>query len=165
MSEQPSLPYPEPGGQEFTQGHSGTDTSRERAIREATDGTAKHRQSTALRLAQVFRITGITVKDLREMSNIHHGQASSALSVLHKEGRLARLAETRDRCKVYVLPEYVGERTTEPFGRGVPEGQVSAEAVRELMAQAWDEGWQAYHEQRSNPDPNGVSNPYKGLFQ
>jgi hypothetical protein len=41
---------------------------------------------------------------------------SGSLSSLHKEGRIVRLREKRQRCHVYVLPEYVGERDIEPFG-------------------------------------------------
>jgi hypothetical protein len=60
--------------------------------------------------------TGVTVVDMRRMFSWHHGQASSALTNLHKAGRIVRLAEKRDRCKVYVLPEHVLGRTTEEMG-------------------------------------------------
>ena len=53
--------------------------------------------------------------DVRD-TTLHHGRVSGALSVLHKVGKLARLTETRDKCKVYVLPEYVNGRPTEPHG-------------------------------------------------
>jgi hypothetical protein len=56
-----------------------------------------------------------TVADVRD-STLHHGRVSGALSVLHKVGKLARLHETRDKCKVYVLPEFVNDRQTEPHG-------------------------------------------------
>lgn len=46
----------------------------------------------------------------------HHGQASGALSVLHKTGYVARLTEVRERCKVYVHPDFVGGRPIEEPG-------------------------------------------------
>jgi hypothetical protein len=58
---------------------------------------------------------GITVAELRD-TNLHHGRISGALSVLHKEGRLARLAESRDKCRIYVLPQFVNDRRTEKHG-------------------------------------------------
>lgn len=111
MVNEPLTPYA------GTSGWSGSDASRERAEREDSNGTTSQRQSQALAYADVFGHTGVTVKDLREMTDWHHGQASGVLSVLHKEGRLVRLAEKRDRCHVYVLPEHVSGRVTQPHGR------------------------------------------------
>jgi hypothetical protein len=48
---------------------------------------------------------------------MHHGQASSALSVLHKAGRIVRLAEKRNRCHVYVMPNEAVGRVVQPHGR------------------------------------------------
>ena len=59
------------------------------------------------------RTEGATVKELREVLAIHHGKASSILSNDHKAGKLARLTEKRNGCKVYVLPQYVDGRKTE----------------------------------------------------
>jgi hypothetical protein len=98
-----------------TEGYAGSDTSKKRAFQEALDGTASKRQRFILILAERARERGITVAELRD-SNLHHGRVSGALSVLHKVGKLARLTETRGRCKVYVLPEYVNDRPTEAHG-------------------------------------------------
>jgi hypothetical protein len=104
-----SLPY------NGTEGYAGSDTSQERALREALDGTASKRQRFILILASRAKERGITVAEVRD-TNLHHGRVSGALSVLHKTGKLARLTTSRDRCKVYVLPEYVNGRPTEPHG-------------------------------------------------
>lgn len=110
-------PYPEPGGQTHTSGHSGSETSRDRAVTEDADGTTSARQQMVLKHVAWWRSTGVTVKKVRENTGLHHGQASSALSVLHKEGLIARLTERRDRCAVYVLPDFVNGRETAPHGR------------------------------------------------
>ena len=107
---QPSLPY------NGTEGYSGTETSKAQALHDATSGIASIRQRYVLINAVNAAERGVTVAELRD-SRLHHGRVSGALSVLHKEGRLSRLTETRDRCKVYVLPDYVDGRPTEPFGR------------------------------------------------
>ena len=109
---QPSLPYA------GTAGHSGTDTSRERAEREAEDGSVKKYQRYVMTMAQMMKEKGVTVAELREKNgNLHHGRVSSSLSSLHKEGRLVRLSERRNGCKVYVTPDHVNERASEPYGR------------------------------------------------
>lgn len=111
--------YPEPGGVTFTAGHSGTDTSRDRALDETASGTSKHRQETTLELLREGGLHGITVIELRRITGWHHGQASAALSNLHKAGQVVRLAEVRDRCKVYVLPGFACAKPTEEFASRV----------------------------------------------
>jgi hypothetical protein len=107
----PSLPYGN------TSGWSGSETSMERAMDADADGTTSERQAVVLRHLGFCGPTGATWKELAEGTGWHHGQASGALSVLHKEGRIARLTERRSRCQVYVLPSYVNDRDTAPHGR------------------------------------------------
>jgi hypothetical protein len=114
---EPVLPYPESGGG-ATQGWSGSDTSQERAERERDTGTVALRQRQARLSLAAANIRGLTYRELGAEHGWHHGQSSSVLSVLHKEGRIARLVEQRDRCHVYVLNEYVGDRDTQPHGGG-----------------------------------------------
>jgi hypothetical protein len=57
---------------------------------------------------------GITWAELAMQKQLHHGQASGALSNLHRTGRVVRLKERRGRCGVYVLPIYVDGRETVP---------------------------------------------------
>lgn len=129
MSELPLTPYA------GTSGHSGGATSEERARRDDSDGTTSERQRRVLSdLAErhdiyipvgwVGQHKGLTWKELARITGWHHGQASGALSVLHKEGLIARLTERRDRCFVYVLPEHVGDRETQDQGRKVKTPEV-----------------------------------------
>lgn len=106
----PLLPY---GG---TSGHAGTDTSRDRALAEDQDGTTADRQRRTMGALFDAVHYGRTWRELAAVTGLHHGSASSSLSILHKEGKIARLTETRDRCKVYVHLDYVEGRPTEPYG-------------------------------------------------
>jgi hypothetical protein len=100
-----------------TSGYSGSDTSEARARTEDANGATGIRQEKALKLlAQAFW-TGLTWKELAEATGWHHGQASATFSNLHKAGKIARLADVRDRCKVYVMPEFALDRPTEAQGR------------------------------------------------
>lgn len=137
MSE-PTLPYPEAGGG-GTQGWSGSDTSHERAERERDDGTVARRQRETLMTLGEAGSRGLTWRELGVIRGWHHGQASSVLSVLHMDGRIARLVERRDRCHVYVLNEYVNDRPTQPHGgrRGKqvvndPSAEAKLAAIRAL---------------------------------
>jgi hypothetical protein len=91
----PLLPYA------GTSGWSGSATSQSRAVNADRDGTTSAHQRQAL----------------ESLSGWPHGTASGVLSVLHKEGVIARLSTSRSRCKVYVLPDYVDGRETEQHGR------------------------------------------------
>lgn len=104
-----SLPY------NNTQGYAGTDTSKERAERDAKDGTANERQRWVLARLGLKGHSGLTVAELREDSGWHHGVASSVLTALHIDKRISRLVEKRGRCKIYVLPEYVDDREESPY--------------------------------------------------
>lgn len=104
----PELPYA------GTSGHSGTDTSETRARQADKSGKTGDRQRRVLWFLAGCRNHGATWKELSEATGWHHGTASGALSVLHKTGHIARLRESRSRCKIYVLPQYVGGRDTEP---------------------------------------------------
>lgn len=107
----PELPYA------GTSGHSGTDTSRERALRADRSGKTALRQAQALNLLSQRELVGLTWKELSEITGLHHGTASGVLSVLHKSGRIARLKETRNGCKVYVDVSCIEGRLVERQGR------------------------------------------------
>jgi hypothetical protein len=108
---QPELPY------NGTSGHSGTDTSKERALTADRSGKTALRQAQALNLLSQRKMSGLTWKELSEITGLHHGTASGVLSVLHKTGRIARLKESRDGCKVYVDVSCVEGRVIEIQGR------------------------------------------------
>lgn len=100
-----------------TSGWSGSDTSRERALNADASGVTSLRQQQALTYLEGVGAVGTTWKELSNATGWHHGTSSGTLSVLHKEGMIVRLAQVRDRCKVYVLPIYVNGRRTEAQGR------------------------------------------------
>lgn len=127
----PDLPYA------GTSGWSGSGTSESRARRADRDGRTQDRQATVLRLLGSSMSDGMTWKEVADTTGWHHGTTSGALSVLHKTGRICRLAETRNRCKVYVMPEYVYSRTVEPHrGNLTPRVNNPREAVMITERQA-----------------------------
>jgi len=103
----PELPYA------GTSGYSGTDTSENRARIDDSNGTTGKRQSQTFSFLSQRHKNGATWKEIADALGLHHGSASGVLSVLHLAGKIERLAETRNRCKIYVLPEYVDGRKTE----------------------------------------------------
>lgn len=109
----PVLPYA------GTSGHSGSDTSEERARRQDGDGTTALRQRQTLRLLDDMNLLGLTWKELARLLKLHHGQASGVLSTLHKAGLIARLTDRRDRCHIYVLPKWVDEREVDDYRRNL----------------------------------------------
>jgi hypothetical protein len=96
-----------------TSGWSGSDSSEERARVQDADGTTGKRQIAALTYLASRGRHGSTWKELADALGLHHGSASGVLSVLHLTERIARLKETRNKCKVYVLPEFVDNRKIE----------------------------------------------------
>lgn len=140
-----------------TSGHSGTDASRDRAIEADTSGTTNERQRQVLAWLAGEDNTwlpecGLTVKDVREATRWHHGVASSVLTTLHIAGRIARLTEKRDRCHVYVLPEYVNGRTLSPYTQNKRNRPAMSEAEIEAIEEAaFARGMQAATEEPSFP--------------
>lgn len=111
MLEQAVLPYA------GTSGWSGSTTSKERAQRDDSAGVTRNRQSLVMQTLEHAGPKGLTWKEFGDLTGCHHGTASGALSVLHKEGHIARLNERRNSCLVYVLPEHVNGRVTGEQGR------------------------------------------------
>ncbi len=130
MNGRPALPYA------GTSGWSGSDTSRERAQRDDDDGTTSARQGQVIFALANEGVFGMTVKELRAEFGWHHGQASGVLSVLHKVGSIDRLVERRDRCAVYVLPQFRCGRDTVSQGRDdppPPERAILLDLIAELV--------------------------------
>lgn len=119
-----------------TSGWSGTDTSHDRAVEDDRDGSTTRRQRFVLWALSNAGSRGRTWRELADVTGMHHGQASGALTVLHKVGRVCRLTEKRDRCRVYVLPEHVDGRETEPYVPRVTPANVDEmqETIREAYA-------------------------------
>jgi hypothetical protein len=100
-----------------TSGWSGTDTSESRALDNDQSGKTSEIQESVINFLRWRREMGGTWKEFSELSGHHHGTVSGALSVLHKAGKISRLLETRNRCRVYVINEYVYGRETDSQGR------------------------------------------------
>lgn len=97
-----------------TSGWSGSDTSKQRALTEDANGKTAHVQQSVLHAVAAAGISGVTVAELRDLfTGNHHGSISSALTNLHRSGRIMRLSDTRNRCKIYVLPEFLNHREFE----------------------------------------------------
>lgn len=107
----PELPYA------GTSGHSGSDTSKARAVDSDSSGQTARRQKETLALLDSHGQHGLTWKELASLLNLHHGSASGVLSVLHKTGRIARLKESRSGSKVYVALSSINGRQTEGQGK------------------------------------------------
>ena len=105
LTKLPILPY-------GTSGHAVSQASEDRAKREDSNGTTGKRQRQALESLQLVKFIGVTWRDLSEHYGLHHGQASSVLSGLHKRGLIVRLTQLREKCSIYVLPEFVNGRET-----------------------------------------------------
>lgn len=68
----------------------------------------------ALTLVKQKGPLGLTWKELGDLTGWHHGQASGALSNLHRTGDLTRLKQRRNGCGIYVVPAYVNGRDEVP---------------------------------------------------
>ena len=99
-----------------TSGWSGSETSRERAEDLDKSGITIKRQQFVLSELLVSGKYGMTWREL-DLYFSHHGVSTALLSVLHKTGAIERLSERRNRCSVYVLPEFVYGRETQAQGR------------------------------------------------
>lgn len=118
----PVLPYGK------SSGWSGSETSRDRAERADRAGLTENRQMITLARIRRAGIDGLTWRELSEQTGWHHGTASGALSVLHKDGQIARLSERRDKCQIYVTRDNVLYRPTSDY-----TPNVSARILREVL--------------------------------
>lgn len=119
MSDAPELPFAPSLVYAGSSGWSGTDTSRERAEDADRTGRTARRQHAILTALGTRGATGATWQEMLDIvaetdPSVHHGTISGALSNLHRDNRVALLAETRpsQRSKIYVLPEHVAGRPT-----------------------------------------------------
>jgi hypothetical protein len=137
MSDQPDLFSTAGDDDDFmpynnTAGYVNQPASVERAATEATTGAATKRAQDILKLLSNHD-EGLTYQQVCELMNLHHGQASGALSILHKSGLVFMLKEKRNKCHPYVHIKHqwifnADERIDEP-------AQTSAGARREQLEQ------------------------------
>lgn len=86
-----------------TEGYVDSPASKERAVREAKEGVAGNRQQLILELVKEAGMHGLTWGEVqRQLPELHHGQISASLSVLHKGGDLFQLRPKRERSHPYV---------------------------------------------------------------
>lgn len=112
-----SAMYPEPDGL-WTEGHSGTETSKSRARDDQATGRGKARQALLLAHLDHLGRWGATIGELRnEFPDLHHGQISSALSNLDRDGKVVMLAAERGKSHVYVLTTWRNDRDLAPRRR------------------------------------------------
>lgn len=64
-------------------------------------------------LLQGSKVEGVTWQEVAALTGKQHGSVSAVLSTMHKADLIDRLRERRGGCKVYVLPEFTGDRDTE----------------------------------------------------
>ena len=83
-----------------------SDTSHDRATREDRSGEATARRKTIIDLLQAAGPRGMTWAEVSEATGLHHGQASGALSTLHKHHAIIMVNIKRNRCHPYIHPQY-----------------------------------------------------------
>lgn len=94
-------------GPEGSSGHSGSETSKERADRDDASGiTSKRDRETLVRL-HLANTMGYTCAEFERKFDLSHGQASGSLSRLHRAGLITRLRNKRDGQQVYVHRAHV----------------------------------------------------------
>ena len=114
----PNGPVPKPGMVPYGKqgsGHAGNDSSRERQETEDALGTTAWRQAEAYKMIVGAGSAGVTVMEYEKEFGLHHGQASSALSHLHRAGHVVRLKMRRSKQEIYVLPAFVNGRDESPY--------------------------------------------------
>jgi hypothetical protein len=96
-------------------GHAGNATSRERQQIEDASGLTEGRQKMALNAVTAAGPDGLVVSELELILAVGHGQASSALSHLHRAQKVVRLRDRRNKQELYVVPDYVNGRKESPY--------------------------------------------------
>ena len=99
-SDHPSLPY---NGKSGHVARSKTSTAR--ALHEAATGVTGKRQIAILEVLETAEF-GKTWAELGNDLNLHHGQISGALSVLHNAGRVFALRRERNNSQIYYHCKY-----------------------------------------------------------
>jgi ribosomal protein S25 len=104
------IPYGNTGS-----GHAGNGTSQDRQELADASGLTGKRQKATLDAVERSAKHGVTAAEMEELLGVGHGQASSALSHLHRAGHIRRIKDRRNKQEIYVLPEHVGERKESPY--------------------------------------------------
>jgi hypothetical protein len=97
----PSLPYNGKSGHVAK-----SKTSTARALHEDATGVTGKRQLEILNALEAASSHGYTWTELGDELNLHHGQVSGALSVLHNAGRVFALRRERNNSQIYYHCKY-----------------------------------------------------------
>lgn len=116
-----------------------SDTSRARAAREDNNGTTRQRRHLIIELVAETGTTGATWHEIAELTGLHHGQVSGALSKLHENGDVFQLKTTRNGCHPYIVAAYRDdfydyERNDEPVKT---RSNARLTALEDVAAAAW----------------------------
>jgi hypothetical protein len=117
-----------------------SDTSRARAINEDLAGVTTKRRQQISDLVRSSFTNGSTWAEIAEVTELHHGQVSGALSKLHEMGRVFQRRDTRNGCHPYVHVEFRdhfddNEVNDEPVKT---RSTVLREAYEDLETAAWN---------------------------
>lgn len=115
-----------------TSGWAGSKASQDRQMMLDETGKTGERQALVLAELQDAGVHGATWRDIALALELHHGQASATLSVLHREGIIARLEERRNKCSIYVMPEFVADRPTASAMK--TQASINANAIKAVRA-------------------------------
>jgi len=127
LADLPETPYD--GG--TSSGWSGSATSHERALAADADGTTALRQRQVVEALARAGVDGMTAQEVCRHYDLPTNSIAPSLTILHKEGHIARLTQRRGRHEIYVLPHHVNGRDTAEQGRGP---NVTVEEARALEA-------------------------------
>jgi hypothetical protein len=114
-------------------------TSTARAIRDDDTGRTSKRQKAILDLLLRAGERGATWHEVADELRLHHGQASGALSTLHKAGLVfALVGKPRNGCQPYVHRRFTGsffpsERADSPVTTKAGRRRASLEALHEAV--------------------------------
>jgi hypothetical protein len=89
-----------------TGGYVARDTSINRAMEESSSGQLSARLNAIVGALRGAGTNGLTWREVAKLLNLHHGQASGALSNLHKTGQIVMLKTMRSKCHPYVLVSF-----------------------------------------------------------
>lgn len=115
-----------------TSGWAGSTASQERQMFIDESGETTKRQQAVINELRSAGAYGAIWRDIALALGLHHGQASAALSVLHREGVIARLNEKRNKCSIYVLPEFVNGRSVSDSAK--TQASINANAIKAIRA-------------------------------
>ena len=112
MTEPLMIPYP---GDHGSGSAAGSATSKERQVNNDASGITSTVQRRVYDALGDLKSEGITALEVEFALGVGHGMASSALSHLHRAGKVTRIKMRRKRHEIYVLPEYVNGREESPY--------------------------------------------------